>query len=41
MNKKIELKNIFTPGSQPDVTYNDRLGIGLEEQLEQLVYFDG
>lgn len=41
MNKKIELKNIFTPGSQPDVTYNGRLGIGLEEQLEQLVYFDG
>ena len=41
MNKKIKLKNIFTPGSQPDVTYNGRLGIGLEEQLEQLVYFDG
>ncbi len=41
MRKTVELNKIFTPGSQPDVTYNDRINIQLEEKLENLVYFDG
>lgn len=41
MRKTVELNKIFTPGSQPDVTYNDRINIQLEEKLENLVYFAG
>lgn len=41
MRKTVELNKIFTPGSQPDVTYNDRINIQLEEKLENLVYFSG
>lgn len=41
MIETIKLNKIFTPGSQPNVTYNARINIQLEENLENLVYFEG